>query len=299
MRRQQVKRKKHYSWWWLIAVPILGLIFFLLQNSECFKYASSFNLVVSGKNGDLNVINFDNKNLSITTVVIPGSTQLSVSRQLGTWKARGLFQLGENEGYSGSLMSETIMKDFFFPVNAWADSGASGLVQGNLSGVLKAVFYPYKTNLKLGDRIKLALLSFKVTGYKKDQINLQDSGVIKSAKLMDGENGYVVTGVVSPQINSIFSDDLFSQKEVRILIKNYSQNGTVAENIGSVIEVLGAKVSAISQEESRDINCLVIGKDAALVNVFRSLFSCDKKVGSIDGGFDVEIDLGEQFVKKY
>jgi hypothetical protein len=273
---------------------------YFLQTSKCFKYASSFNLVVIANNGDLNVVNFDNQNQSITAVVIPGSTQLSVSRQLGIWRARGLFQLGENEGYSGNLMSESVMKDFSFPANAWATPDAMGLVKGNLAGVLKAVFYPYKTNLKLSDKIRLAALSLKVTGYKKDLINLEDTGVIKPAKLMDGESGFVLTGAISPQVNSVFSDSLFSEKEVRILIKNYSKTGgPVADNMGQIIEVLGAKVSAISQEESRNINCLVVGKDSKLVNVFSSLFGCDKRMEKTDGGFDVEIDMGEQFAARY
>ena len=96
MRSRRVTKKKRFPWGWILAILVVGIIFFLLQNSECFKYASSFNLVVNGKNGDLNVINFDNKNQSITTVVIPGSTQLTVARQLGSYQAGKLLQLGIN-----------------------------------------------------------------------------------------------------------------------------------------------------------------------------------------------------------
>ncbi len=298
-RKRLKKNVKHFPFLLVALFFVAAIVFLPLQISTCFKYSSSFNLAIADQNGDIEVVNFDNKNQEITTIVIPGSTQLTVSRQLGSWKARGLWQLGINENYSGNLMQETIIRNFFLPVNAWSDKEALGFVQGNFWKAVGAVVSPYRSSLKLGDKIKLALLSLRVSDSKKDTINLKDTGLLKPAKLTDGENGYLIGGDIPPKIASVFADDLFSQKEVRILIKNYSSSGVVADNVGKVIEVLGAKVSSIVKEDNSEIDCKVIGNNRTLVIVIGTLFNCEKKVGVPEGKFDIEIDLGEQFVRRY
>ncbi|MGD0523033.1 MAG: hypothetical protein ABSA43_00515 [Candidatus Microgenomates bacterium] len=299
-RKRQKKEPRRYPWLILVLLLALALLMYLpFQVSTCFKYSSNFNLIIANQDGNLEVTNFDNQNQEITTIIIPGSTQLIASRQLGSWKARGLWQLGINEDYSGELMRETVIKNLFMPVSAWASYSALGLVQGNFWQAVKSIVTPYKSSLKLGDKIKLALLSLRVSSLKKTTINLEDTGFLKAARLTDGENGYLVSGDIPTSIASIFSDNLFFQKEVMILIKNYSSDDSVAESVGKVIEVLGAKVSSVTKEDSSDTDCTITGKDRALVSVFGSVFNCAEKIGSPDGKFDIEMDLGEQFVKRY
>ena len=97
-RKRQKKEPRRYPWLILVLLLALALLMYLpFQVSTCFKYSSNFNLIIANQDGNLEVTNFDNQNQEITTIIIPGSTQLIASRQLGSWKARGLWQLGINE----------------------------------------------------------------------------------------------------------------------------------------------------------------------------------------------------------
>jgi len=300
-KRRSRNKKKRFS-----SVKSLGLIllfftllFFLTFRSSFWDSNSKLTLVVNKKDGDVLIAVFNPVVDEVTSITIPKNTQLKVARQLGTWKAGSVWQLGENEGLEGRLSQETITHHLKLPVVAWADSPAEGFANGGLVALVKAVSLPYKTNLKMGDRIKLAFFSFGVKNFKREEINLAETNLLKKTRLIDGEEGFILISGLPASILALFSDIEISQKDVSVLIRNATGKRGVPEQVGEVVEVLGAKVAAIKKEESEKFDCVVLGKDQKAVKKLTQVFSCERRKGLPSGSFDLEIKIGEEFARRF
>lgn len=299
-RRPRNKKKR------FIPVKSLGLIllffallFFLTFQTSFWDSDSKVTLAINKKDGDVLIAVFNPVIDEVTNITIPKNTQLKVARQLGTWKAGSVWQLGENEGLEGKLLQETITYHLKLPVIAWADSPAEGFASGELMALVKAVSLPYKTNLKMGDRIKLAFFSFGIKNFKREEINLAETKLLKKTRLIDGEEGFILISGLPASILALFSDIEISQKDVSVLIRDATDKKGVPEQVGEVIEVLGAKVAAIKKEESEKLDCLVLGKDQKAVEKLAQVFSCEKGKDLPSGSFDLEIKIGEEFAKRF
>ncbi len=302
-RRKRRSRNKEKRF---ISVKSLGLIllfftllFFLIFQTSFWDSDSKLTLVVNKKDGDVLIAVFNPVVDEVTSITIPKNTQLKVARQLGTWRAGSVWQLGENEDLEGRLLQETITYHLKLPVVAWADSPAEGFANGGLVALVKAVSLPYKTNLKIGDRIKLAFFSFGVKNFKREEINLAETKLLKKTRLIDGEEGFVLISGLPASILALFSDIEISQKDVSVLIRDATDKRGVPEQVGEIIEVLGAKVAAIKKEESEKFDCMVLGKDQKAVEKLAQVFSCEKGKGLPSGSFDLEIKIGEEFARRF
>ncbi len=136
-------KKKRFS-----SVKSLGLIllfftllFFLIFQSSFWDSDSKLTLVVNKKDGDVLIAVFNPVVDEVTSITIPKNTQLKVARQLGTWKAGSVWQLGENEDLEGKLLQETITYHLKLPVVAWADSPAEGFASGGLVHLVKEAIW--------------------------------------------------------------------------------------------------------------------------------------------------------------
>jgi len=277
----------------------LALLFFLALQTGLWSRDSKLTMVINQEEGDVLLAVFNPAVEEITTIVIPQNTQLRAARQLGTWKAGSLWQLGKNEKLEGKLLQETVTYYLKLPVIAWADSPAEGFANGGLIGLLKAAALPYETNLKIGDRIKLALFSFSVKNFKKEEINLAETNLLRKTRLIDGEEGFILVGDLPVSIQSLFSDLEISQKKMSLLISDATGKKGVAEQVGEVVEVLGAKVAAIKNEEKGEFDCLVSGGDRRAVGKLARVFSCEKTKEPPSGNFDLEIRIGEGFARRF
>lgn len=286
----------------LFVWPILAVFLAFLFISLLTKFWNSSDklvLATSLKNGDVLVTAFDPTGGEVTNISIPGSTQVSVSRQLGTWKLRSVWALGQNEKISGKLLAETITKNFRFPAVAWADSPAAAFSQNSLGPLLKAVFSPYPTNLKFGDRVKIAVFSLGVKNTNRVDINLAETSYLKKTKLIDGENGYLVADDAPPAILVVFSDPQIASGNFRVNIKNASSKASLPDYVGGVLEVLGAKVASVADEKTAGTDCEIAGKDARFLRKVAEIYSCKVANTAPEGSFDMEIRLGEKFAKRF
>lgn len=206
--------------------------------------------------------------------------------------------MGVNENLEGLLLSETLTRHMKLPVIAWADKQAQGLTQGNIFSLIKAVLLPYKTNLRVGDRLRIAALSLGIQSSKRVEVNLADTAYLKKKRLIDGQEGYVVFGSFPDQLRVVFSDPIISERSARVVIKDASGLVGVSKDLGEVIEILGAKVISIDKIDEAVGDCLVSGKDKEIIEIFSSMFSC--QTDSLDlGSIDAQIEIGAEFGKRY
>jgi hypothetical protein len=281
------------------AFLILASLLFIVFNTKYWHTNQKLILVINTPKGDLAVTAFDPTQDEITTVTIPGSTQLDVARGLGSWKAKSIAKLGENEKLGGALMKDTLIKNFSFPVVAWAGAEAYGYATGEAIQVLKAMLLPYKTNLKIGDKIRIGILSLGVKTLNRKDINLASSSYLKKVKLKDGEEGYEISGKIPGDLLIVFAEELISEKSFKVQIKDATGNGYTAKEVASTIEVLGAKVAAVANIDKASTDCEVKSIDALFGRKINELFGCELGKGSPEGQFDLEIGIGEAFAKRF
>jgi hypothetical protein len=300
--RRKLQKKRPVSFkkklLYFLLLPFLLVLGLILFTSDCLKGSTKLSLASITESGDIYIDNFDPEAKEIITLVVPANTQLEVSRQLGTWKAGSLWKLGESQHYGGKLIQESILKNFYFPVNAWGEGRAHGLVSRNITGFLKAVFMPYKSSLKIADRLKVAFFSMGVKDYKRKEINLKDTPFLKKMRLIDGELGYVVTEGRMEELLIYFSDAKIAKEGRKVKIDDRTNRYGLAENVGKTIEIVGAKVAVITKGNKEAGDCQVYGKDPTLNQKIVEIFAC-KEIKKDSGGFDSVIILGEEFAKRY
>lgn len=285
-----------------VVIPLiicLFFLFFLFFKTKLYNRNYKLALVSQKKNGDVVISVFDPKAKEITAYNIPGNTQLIVSRQLGTWKAKSIMQLGINESLGGKLLAETIIRNFYFPITAWMESGGEGFVSGNLGAIIKDIFFARETNLSFSDRINLGLMSLGVSEQGRSEVDFTDTGMLRKTRLVDGVEGFVIAGEPSTAISSAFAENENSTDVIKVAILDATGIRNIAEKVGKTIENLGTKVVSIQDEEVSDTDCTVSGRNGEMVERVALIFSCQKEKIKEGESFDINLFLGEKFAKRF
>lgn len=284
----------------LFLIVFIGIIFFFFGlRGKYWNGKEKVSLGINREDGEVLVASFDPSNDEITTILIPENTQVQVARQLGTWKIGSVWQLGKNEKLGGQLLAETITKNFRFPVFLWADENSSAFTTGSFWPTIKAVVNPGKTNIGLGDRLRIALFTLSVKNTNRINFNLKESSCLRKTKLLDGEEGFMISGSIPEKITTVFSEESISSQNLKAIIKDYTQKPGIPERVGEIVEVLGIKVATIKKEETKNIDCLVTARQDYIREKTARLFGCAEEKGNPEGNFDLEVKIGEQFIKRF
>ncbi len=299
--KQKARKNRKNSFLKLLFIFLVPLLIFFLVTFQTRFWRSSAKtfLVVSKESGEVVISVFDPGLEKITNIIIPKNTEVDVARQLGRWKLGSVRELGENEDLKGKLLAETIVKHFKLPVAAWADAPALGFADGDLLGVVKASLLPYKTNLRVGDKLKLGLFSIRIKNIKRENIDFSEGNILKKVTLIGGEEGYVLAGRLPNYIVALFSNPSISSKGATVVILDATGKANVAEEVGEVIEVMGVKLANIKKEEVDDSDCEVKGKKKELLEEIAQVLSCKELKVAPEGNIDLEIKIGKAFSKRY
>lgn len=306
-RRRVKKPKKHFYfarnrlvYFSVLILLALGLIFFLKRPANLWDGKTRLTLAVQLRNGDVLLANFDPLSQSITRAIIPGETEVEAARQLGTWRLKSVWKLGEQEGDDGEILAKTIVKTFHFPVEAWSTAGGAGFSSPNTWEILKALFAGYKTNLSFWDKVNLVFFSLAVKARDRLDFSLTDAGYLYQTKLVDGV-GFQKRAKVPASVSNIFADSVISQENLRISIINASGDSSLAGNIVETIEVMGGRVVSVRNLKKEGGDCVLAGDDSLTKREIEIIFSCweGDEERSISGDFDIEIYLGQDYARRF
>ena len=300
-RLSRFKAKRSNFRWFKYSVLFLAVLIVVLVlslQSLFWDGKAKVSAAIATQGGDILVSVFDPVGETITNITIPGATQVDVARQLGSLRAKSIWQLGENEGIGGKLLAETLVKNFNFPIYAWGEENLSGLSYGELPQAIRAVLAPGQTNLKIGDRIKMAAFSLSVKNPKRLNIDLKEGNYLRKTRQIDGDEGYVISGGFE-KILPLFSENGISQKNLRVVILDFSGGTRVANEVGTTLEVMGLKVASVSRKEKKDSDCTFKTKEEDLAKKVFYIFSCEREKGEPTGNFDLEVSLGTKFARRY
>lgn len=265
----------------LIFLGVIVLAAVFLFRPKFWNAFGKLILLTNGRDGNVRVSVIDPKEKGWAEIYIPGTVQVTVAGELGSWRLGSVWQLGVNEKIGGDLLARTVVKNFGFPVVAWQDE---------LTG---------RTNLSLGDRIRLWLLKLKMSRRPSETIDLTKTSFLKKTKLVDGEWGWRIVGEIPSGVAAYFPEEAVLQTGYRARIINYSGSIALGESVGRVIEVMGVKVASVQKEESQDFDCAITGHDNRLVKRLNLVFACKDKMIEGSDGFDLNLEVGRNFSRRF
>jgi len=278
MKRSAARRKKKFQCKKYFKSIILGVIFVWLviiillyfftpsrwdgETQFSYIYLDTDQVVLRVLEPDTNIV---------TDIIIPGSTQVQVANQMGTWRLESVWQLGQDEGLDGLLLSRTLSKSFLFPVDAWSEKPIDSL---------GSVLTSFKTNLSLKDKLKIYLFWLAASG--KEELDF------KNTKLTDSLKRLLNYSTVSSELS-------------QVELINMSKNKAIENWLVSLIEVIGAKVFSISEiSDKRFERCLVISNNnLKTAKVISRIFDCSFETDSRLSNQTVKIYIDDQFVREY
>lgn len=282
----------------ILLLPLLFLFFYLFISftSEAWNGRDRVSVTYPRSGGDVEVTVFDPSLSEITTMVIPGDTEVSVAGNYGTLRLKNVWQLGINEKKYGSILAKSVTKNFLFPVYLWGDTDTENLTSGSVPGAAKFVFFPAKTNMSFGDRFRIAIFSLRVKNIDRSVIDMAKNQFVKKSVLSDGEKGYVA-GEASGRLTVYFSDNDFIDEKgqaLRIYIVDRSGATSHSQKMGEILEVLGGKVISVDRSQSVDDRvCEVKGKGQGSLEKVKNIFDC--KISQEPTDYDLEITIGKNF----
>ena len=299
-RRRKSKTKKTSPIFLLLGIIFLVIIgvFFLFKKSV-WNGEDKINIIVNSQDGNLSLLSIDPEIDGIALIKIPDSVEVTLSRHLGEMRLKNVWQLGENEGLGGRLLAEAVTKNFQIPLGVWGDRQVMGFWQGGIPSLMKAVFSYYQTNLTFTDRLKLALFSFKVKDFKKITFDLAESAYLTETKLVDGERGYVISGVMPQKILATCSDSRLTKSSIKVEILDAGAGDWVTGQVGEIIEAMGAKVALIRHLPQEEIDCVVYSKEDAVFEAVGLVFGCIQGKEAPEGNFDLVIKIGSVFTERF
>jgi len=280
-RNQKKEKGRIYGIIIRVVIPLLLIASVFLYFKLSTKYwngQDKFAFVFQNQNGDVDITVLDPVLNEESVLIIPGDTEVDVARGYGTLKIKNVWQLGMNEKLKGSLLTQTIMNNFSFPVFLWWDKD--------------------NTNIPIGDRIFAFMFMKGIKSIDKTEIDLGKSQFLQKQKLTDGSTGYILNGTISGRLTVYFADNKFGDKNLRFGIVDATGAPGISEQVGQILEVLGGKVVSIDRKSpDNTLDCQVGGKNNDAVGKVATLFSCTKISSSTD--LDLEMDIGTKFLLQH
>jgi hypothetical protein len=280
------------------AVLIIATLTFIKLSTHIWNGQDKVAVAYRLPSGDAAVTVLDPALSEVTTLVIPGETEVDISRNLGTMRIKNVWQLGINEKVGGALLPETITENFLFPVFLWGDSDSTGLGTGNFSQIFNFILGSKNTNIYFGDRVAMGLFAMKIQDFGRTTIDLGKSDFLDKKILEDGTAGYEISGPISQRLTVYFSDNENSDQNIRVNIVDATGSPGVSEKVGEILQVIGGKVVSIDKKTTpEDSDCVIYGTNSDLVKEVSNLFSCQNESGA--SAFDLDIHLGAKFAKRF
>jgi hypothetical protein len=293
---KRVRKPIHRKLILLSLIVLLTLITVVFLRGERWDKTSRIS-VISQTDDEIIISTFDPISDSVTKLVIPAITEVKVARGYGIMRIKNVNNLGKSEGIGDILLAETVTRYFKFPLYYWTSSTGLGLSEKNLINVINAVLVPYPSNLSLPLKIQLAFFNLKVKDSLRETIHLADTSFLDQKPLKDGQTGYVVTSVTPNKVALLFTDEYITKNQVAASIIDATDTPGVAEDVGRVLEAMGAKTAAIQKQDGNDFDCTVASEDRIIKEKIARLLGCE--IDLTESNFNLVVSLGKQFAERY
>lgn len=203
MRKSNHRKQTKNSRWPLViglffflAFGFLSFIFFKVATLDKFIYVNRTEV------GDAEIILIDTKSDVTMKYLISGDVELESADGYGKYKLRNLWLLSEKVEDRGSLIADTIVKNYFLPVYLWKDGSYSNL---SIFQKIKAKFVEKRISLNseklsVSDISKSISVNFSDPNFSENlyKIEVQDmtgdnQTIEKVSNILDVLGGKITT----------------------------------------------------------------------------------------------------------
>lgn len=237
---------------------------------------------------------------SATNVFIPENTQMQVANKLGSWRLGSVWQLGKQEKVGGYLLSRSLTKTFFVPVDAWASETIKDY-DGALWSRLQAIFLTSDTNIKFKDKLKIWLFMLGMPKGNSQTLALAETNSLSLEKLPDGSDGFV-PNALTDRVERLFFVDVVSQENARLGITNVANSSGTTNMLVKILETMGTSPVVIREGDFIDGFLCAIYTDASASYTAKKMalvFDCPIKEKRSENNLDIEFVYGEEFVERF
>jgi hypothetical protein len=109
----------------------------------------------------------------------------------------------------------------------------------------------------------------------------------------------VLTQNVPQKLLVIFSDPVFAQSNVRVVIDDLANNDKMTKKLGEIIETMGGKVVAVKKGKIANIDCISTSPLENLSKRASELFGCKAVVDKHMDQNTLELTVGRDFEKRF
>jgi hypothetical protein len=283
----------------LLALVALGVIllplYFKISRATYWNNDSKL-LIASVDKDNVFVYVLDPINNEVLKIVLPNDMEVEVARQLGVRRLGSVWELGKQEKLEGELLTGTLIRHLNISVFLWSDNSTESYIYGNFAKALISSFYPHKTNIPIGDRIKIALFAARTTN-KQGVVNLADTSYLKKENLKDGNDGYKVVGQFPKQVITAISYPEYTNSVVNVRVEDVTGRPGIAVSVAALVNNLGGKVASVMSGEKEDFDCEIWGTNLEAISVLAKVLQCE--VVERKYGLDVNLKIGSGFARRY
>lgn len=278
---------------------LLVLVFILFFLKKNIRAEDKILLVVQGKNV-VRIVDFDFISSEIVVVDIPASLEVEASHNLGNWELSSIWNLGENEKIGGGkLLVETLRNNLFAPVYYFSSEKGNSLVEGSVFSSLIFPFLESKSNLGLVDKIKLGVFSARFKDSRLTKIDLSSTSFLERTQLKSGKDGYHVRGELPQELLWVFADPLFLRNKVFVSLINETGSSLVVGRVSKIVETMGAKLGAVSNQNASGEDCEVAARDYNLLSNLSLVFSCRRVKEEKLEKNEIVLKIGKKFKERF
>lgn len=292
----------------LVLIPL----FFVVLGKSIWKERERFTLVIGGEIPT--IVSFSASREGVVLFNIPSVTSLELPFGYGIWPAGSAWKLGIQEGKEGRLLSGGITKTFGIVVDGFmgkeallalgyktSDAIDEGVPLGfSLASKLKVIVDGRESNLGILDRIKFVLKS-STDQRRREYIDLEKLGIIKSYKIPDGTESFrVLEDKAERELGERLADEVLRGEQKTVSIVNRSGVAGLGRNLARIIKILGVQVTSVRSEETADFDCKVVSRsERKLAERLARIWDCEVSDVEALEKSGLEFSFGEKFGARF
>lgn len=293
----------------LVAIVILTSLVWQIFSSwqgRLWKQERKFTVVVASQ--DPTVFSFDPQTRTLSIVTIPANTQIEAAGGYGLWLVGSLWELGQQEGLGGTLLTESLKKSFGIPVDGFVDAKSETLFSARSLtlplSIKEAVLSARAlTNLTFFDRLNVLLGPGTLSQADRKSIDLRNSRVLEDVVLPDGTRGFVPVPEQTEKVFArLFRDERVFAEGKTLSVVNTSDKAGLALDVARLAGILGVRVIQVGSMQEKVDTCKIRGSrqdlDSLAAKRLEELLGCPPEEG-IAQLAQLELILAEGFARRF
>lgn len=260
------------------------------------------------------LVSYQTHSSEVVFVPFPENLEIEGSYNVGKWHVQSLYEVGNQRGIRGDLLTRSVQYALSVPVDGWMDKqGLDLLGYSNVQEIRESkdpspysLFRPLlsfgiDTNFSFFDRLQIARL---LGGARSRRVVLpEQKRLVKQIRRLDGSLGYELDQErVKEMALREFRDTLLAQEQIGLGIINGTEKAGVGNSIAGVVSTMGSRVIWVRSEKVKiPIRCQLRatkeGQKTLIALRLATLLRCPL-VSDSKASVPLELVIGEELARE-